>query len=172
MYISLSLFPVAPTRSIKHPWNALFHFSFLILRQSVGLPGRGICPSQGHYLHSNTNTEKAQISMPWVGFEHTISVSERAKSVHTSDRATTVISAYTYGGELLSLTRRLLFTPRKIPGTHLFEDESTLGPWWGWKDKVNWKIHLIGTRTRDLPACRIVPQPTTLPRAPTTQKWP
>jgi hypothetical protein len=28
------------------------------------------------------------------------------------------------------------------------------------------KIHLIGTRTRDLPACSIVPQPTTLPRTP------
>jgi hypothetical protein len=28
------------------------------------------------------------------------------------------------------------------------------------------KIHLIGTRSRDLPACNIVPQPTTLPRAP------
>jgi hypothetical protein len=28
------------------------------------------------------------------------------------------------------------------------------------------KIHLIGTRTRDLPACSIVPQPTMLPRAP------
>jgi hypothetical protein len=27
-------------------------------------------------------------------------------------------------------------------------------------------IHAIGTRTRDLPACSIVPQPTTLPRAP------
>jgi hypothetical protein len=26
------------------------------------------------------------------------------------------------------------------------------------------KIHLIGTRTRDLPACSIVPQPTKLPR--------
>jgi hypothetical protein len=29
------------------------------------------------------------------------------------------------------------------------------------------KIHLIGTRSRDLPACSIVPQPTTLPRATT-----
>jgi hypothetical protein len=28
------------------------------------------------------------------------------------------------------------------------------------------KIHLIGTRTHDLPVCSIVPQPTTLPRAP------
>jgi hypothetical protein len=27
------------------------------------------------------------------------------------------------------------------------------------------KIHLFGTRTRDLPACSIVPQRTTLPRA-------
>jgi hypothetical protein len=27
--------------------------------------------------------------------------------------------------------------------------------------------HLIGTRTRDLPACSVVPQPTTLPPAPT-----
>jgi hypothetical protein len=26
------------------------------------------------------------------------------------------------------------------------------------------KIHLIGTRTRDIPACSIVPQPTTLPQ--------
>jgi hypothetical protein len=30
------------------------------------------------------------------------------------------------------------------------------------------KFHLIGARTRDLPACSIVPQPTTLPRAPIT----
>jgi hypothetical protein len=28
------------------------------------------------------------------------------------------------------------------------------------------KIHLIGDRTRDLPAYSIVPQPTTLPRTP------
>jgi hypothetical protein len=28
------------------------------------------------------------------------------------------------------------------------------------------KVHLIGTRTRDLPACSIVSQPTTLPRPP------
>jgi hypothetical protein len=29
------------------------------------------------------------------------------------------------------------------------------------------KIHLIGTRSRDLPVCSIVPSTTTLPRAPT-----
>jgi hypothetical protein len=33
-------------------------------------------------------------------------------------------------------------------------------------DKLKKKIHLIGTQSRDLPACSIVPEPTTLPRAP------
>jgi hypothetical protein len=33
------------------------------------------------------------------------------------------------------------------------------------------KIHLIGTRTRDLPACSIVPQPTTLSRPPTSRLY-
>jgi hypothetical protein len=31
--------------------------------------------------------------------------------------------------------------------------------------KLKKKIHLMGTQTRDLPACSIVPPPTTLPRA-------
>jgi hypothetical protein len=35
--------------------------------------------------------------------------------------------------------------------------------------KLEKKIHFIGTRTRDLPACSIVPQPTMLPRAPPIQ---
>jgi hypothetical protein len=48
---SLSLLPVLPLWSIGHPWNVLCHFSFLILRQSVGPLARGISPSQGHYLH-------------------------------------------------------------------------------------------------------------------------
>jgi hypothetical protein len=30
--------------------------------------------------------------------------------------------------------------------------------------KLKKKIDFIGTQTRDLPACRIVPQPTTMPR--------
>jgi hypothetical protein len=33
-----------------HPWNALFHFNFLILRHSIGLLGREISPSQGCYI--------------------------------------------------------------------------------------------------------------------------
>jgi hypothetical protein len=72
--------------------------SFLILGRSVGLLGRGISPSQGRYLHRTTQTQnkRRQISMPWVGFEPTIPVLERAKTVRALDRAATVI------GELLS----------------------------------------------------------------------
>jgi hypothetical protein len=44
--LSLSLSPVAPT--LEH--RALFDFSFLIVRQSVGLLWWGISPSQGRYL--------------------------------------------------------------------------------------------------------------------------
>jgi hypothetical protein len=38
------------------PWNSPFHFSFLDLRQSVGILGRVITSSQGLYFY--TNTEK------------------------------------------------------------------------------------------------------------------
>jgi hypothetical protein len=43
--------------SIGHMWNGLFHCSSLILRQSVGLFGQGISPSQGRYLHRRTRTQ-------------------------------------------------------------------------------------------------------------------
>jgi hypothetical protein len=56
--ISLSLFPVAPYWSVGHPWKALFHFSFLILGQSVGLFWRGISPSQSRYLHSEQHKHR------------------------------------------------------------------------------------------------------------------
>jgi hypothetical protein len=65
-------------------------FSFLIHRQSSGLCGQGISPSQGRYLHTEQhkhriNTEKH----PWarLKFEPTIPVFERAKTVHALDRA-------------------------------------------------------------------------------------
>jgi hypothetical protein len=70
----------------------------------------------------------------------------------------------TDGGKVVSLTRRPPFTSQEGSWhSFLLEAESTPGPQFGWKDE---KFHLIGTRTRDLPACSIVPQPTTLPRAP------
>jgi hypothetical protein len=65
--LSLSLL-LLPFWSIGHPWSSLFHFSFLILRQSVEPLGRGISPSQGRYLHSTTQiqSKRRETSMPWV----------------------------------------------------------------------------------------------------------
>jgi hypothetical protein len=68
--IFLSLFLLLPLWSIGHPWNALFHFSFLILRQSVRLLAQGISPSQSRYLHKTTQTQnkRRQTWMPCVVF--------------------------------------------------------------------------------------------------------
>jgi hypothetical protein len=70
----------------------------------------------------------------------------------------------TDGGKDVSLARRPSFTPQEDSWySVLLEAESTPGPYCGWKDE---EIYLIETRTRDLPACSIVPQPTTLQHAP------
>jgi hypothetical protein len=68
-------------------------FSFLTYTQSVELLGGGISPSQGRYQHRTTQTQnkRTQTSMPMVGFEPTIPVFKRAKTVHALDRATTGI---------------------------------------------------------------------------------
>jgi hypothetical protein len=42
----------------------------------------------------STNTDSTQTSIPWVRFEPTSSVFERAKTVHALDRATTVIGFF------------------------------------------------------------------------------
>jgi hypothetical protein len=60
------------------------------------------------------------------------------------------------------------FTLRKIPGTHFCErlsqpqDHSAAGR----IRSIEMYNNLIGTRTRDIPACSIVPQLTTLSRVP------
>jgi hypothetical protein len=67
-------------------------FQFLdLFTQSVGLLGRGIRPSQGRYLHRTTQTQNklTQTSMPEVGFEPTIPVFKRTKTVHALYRAAT-----------------------------------------------------------------------------------
>jgi hypothetical protein len=73
----------------------------------------------------------------------------------------------TDGGKVVSLMCRRLFTPRKIPGTHfcqrlsLPQGHSSAG-----RIRSTGKSNDIGNRIRDLLACSIVPQPTTLSRAP------
>jgi hypothetical protein len=75
----------------------------------------------------------------------------------------------TDGGEVVSLTRRPhLYPPRKIPGTRFFkrlsrpQGHSAAGR----IRSIEKSSDLIRIRTRDLPACSIGPQSTTLPIAP------
>jgi hypothetical protein len=78
------LLPLEHRTSVKRFFSLQFHN----LRHSVGLLEWGVSPSQGRYLHKQN--KHRQISIPRVGFKHTIPVFERAQS----DRATTVISIH------------------------------------------------------------------------------
>jgi hypothetical protein len=77
-------------------------------------------------------------------------------------------SRLTDGGEVVSLMHRPPFSPRKIPGTHFCQrlsrpqGHSAAGR----IRPIEKSSDLIENRTRDIPACCVVPQPTTLPRAP------
>jgi hypothetical protein len=68
-------------------------FSSLIYRQSVGLLGWMISPSQGRHLHrtAQTQNKRTQTSLPREGFEPMNPVFEQVKMVHVLDRAATVI---------------------------------------------------------------------------------
>jgi hypothetical protein len=70
----------------------------------------------------------------------------------------------TDGGEVVSPTRRPPFTPRNIPGTHFCQRLSRpQGHSVAERIRSIKKSNdLIGIQTSDLPACSIVPQPTTL----------
>jgi hypothetical protein len=75
------------------PWPLIF--SSMIILQSVGLLGRVNSSSQGLYLNTGQhkhriNTYTYQTSMPCGGFEPTIPVSVRAKTVHSLDHSATV----------------------------------------------------------------------------------
>jgi hypothetical protein len=69
---------------------------------------------------------------------------------------------------VVKLTLRPVFTPRKIPGTHLWyrlcraQDHNATGR----IGSIEKFYNLIGNRIADLPACSIVHQPSTLPGAP------
>jgi hypothetical protein len=69
-------------------------FSFLILYAVGRTPWTGDQPVAGPQpTHRTTQTEnkRTQTSMPRVGFEPTIAVLERTKTVHAPDRAATMI---------------------------------------------------------------------------------
>jgi hypothetical protein len=69
----------------------------------------------------------------------------------------------TDGGEIINFARRLLFTPPFWKALGRLQDHSAAG---GIRTILKAK-DLIGNRMRDVAACSVVPQPTTLPHAPT-----
>jgi hypothetical protein len=71
----------------------LVSLDFLNLRQSVGLLGQRISPSQGSYLTQAQN-KCTRTSMPPVGIEPSIPALERAKICQALDRAPTVMGKY------------------------------------------------------------------------------
>jgi hypothetical protein len=94
MSIPLSL-SLSLSLALQPLWTMADFFSFVINTQSVGLFGRGISPSQGRYLYTERHKHRInkQTSMPREGFEPTIPVFERAKTVHALDRAATEIDS-------------------------------------------------------------------------------
>jgi hypothetical protein len=76
------------------------------------------------------------------------------------------------GGEFVSLTRWPPFTLKNIPDTHFVRgwvDPRAMMRLEGLGQLKKKSSDLIGTWTRNLLACRIVPERTTLPRAPSSR---
>jgi hypothetical protein len=99
-------------------------FSFLILYTVGRTPWTGDQPvARPLPTHRTIQTQnkRKQTSVPRVVFEPTIPVFERAKTVHASDRAATVIGEWRYGStNLLSRGTPALATssPGNISGHH------------------------------------------------------
>jgi hypothetical protein len=77
-----------------HSGPGLLFSSVIIFKQTVGLLGRLISPSQGRYLHIGQHKHKInaythQIFMHSLGFEPTIPAAERAKTIYALDGAAT-----------------------------------------------------------------------------------
>jgi hypothetical protein len=119
------------------------------------ISSRGDCNDTHEHQFKNYIIVKVKLSLyrPW-----------RSLGLREFEAPTFSDIRLTDGGEVVSPTRRSLFTPRKIPDTHFCVDPRAivrleeLG-------KLK-KYTSSGTRTGDLPACSVVPQPITVPRAP------
>jgi hypothetical protein len=89
--LSSLFFMLLPLLSLRHPWNALFHSSFFNPKTVARTPWTGDLPV-ARPLPIQTQNKCRQTSMPWVRFEFTIPVFQRAKTVQTLDREATVVN--------------------------------------------------------------------------------
>jgi hypothetical protein len=109
---SLSLLPLLtlllfPLWSTGHPWNALFHFNFSIIRQSVGFHGRGISPSQGRYLHKHRLNVDIHPCLEWDSNRRSQCSSKRRQFKPRTARSLCSATSGLYRGSISSMVRDL-----------------------------------------------------------------
>jgi hypothetical protein len=94
LYLFLFLFLYPSCAHLEHMESVkrFVSLQFLNLIHSVWILGRGISPSQGRCLTQPQN-KRTQTSMSRVGFEPTIPVFERAKTLRALQSAATVIGS-------------------------------------------------------------------------------
>jgi hypothetical protein len=98
IFIHSSIYSCFPNLEHSASVESFVSLQFLNLREAVEFLGRVITPTQGRCLHrtSQTQNKRRETSMRRVVFEPTIPAFERAKTVHASDRAATVIGSQYY----------------------------------------------------------------------------
>jgi hypothetical protein len=141
---------LGPTNLLLSEQSAILYGALSPCHHSVKLKHRGECAFKG----------KRGKAIP-------VTCREGPWSCETSRLPHFLDNSLADGGEVVSPTRRPPFTPRKIPGTHFCYRLSQGHSGAGRIRSSEKSSDHTGNRTRDLPACSIVPQPTTLPRAPT-----
>jgi hypothetical protein len=125
------------------------------------MPGSSLCRDTGNHNWSSRGYPKAVCANDRIK-DKAISVTGRGGPQRYET------SRLPHSGEVVGLTHRPPFTLQEdFWYSFLLEAESTQGHRAAGRIRSIEKFNdLIGSRTRDLPACSIVPQPTTLPRAP------
>jgi hypothetical protein len=105
---SCHLFPVAPTLEHKASVKRFVSLQFLNPKTVGRTSWMGDQPV-ARPLHIQTQNKHRQTFMPWVGFETTTPVFERAKTVHALDRAATVTGSSCPGTCLIKHQKNVAF---------------------------------------------------------------
>jgi hypothetical protein len=82
--------PPVALQSLKDPGRLTYRRFLELFRQTVGLLGRAISPSQGLYLHRTTQYRKTRINIHALSGIRTHGPSNQPAKTHASDRTATV----------------------------------------------------------------------------------
>jgi hypothetical protein len=84
IYLSVALQPLGP-------WPLFQFLNLYTVGRTPWTGDQSVARPLPIYRTTQTRNKRTQTSMPWMGFEPTIPVFERAKTVHALDRVATVI---------------------------------------------------------------------------------